>query len=130
MDENINARELRLGNWVEDEDESHLRFQVTHIEQGIGFVSDMIFINGRAEHGIIPIPLTHEILEKAGFEMYQETKYVHRYTHLANSKIGYEYEKGEPGRATYFNHYINCKYLHQLQNLYYCLTGKELEITL
>lgn len=75
------------------------------------------------------IPITPEILEKAGFEMChqnprQETFYI--------NKQGYcpFYIYTSRSDEVYYNENLPLKYLHQLQNLYFVLTGNELEITL
>lgn len=72
---------------------------------------------------VSPIQLTPEILEKCGFEtpfiMKDSVKYLDGVMiDLHNGKI-----------LLRDNHMIEIKYLHQLQNLYYALTGKELDIS-
>ena len=51
-----------------------------------------------------PIPLTEEWLLKFGFERTYNSQF------------------------RYFGHYIKIKYVHELQNLYFALTGQELTI--
>jgi hypothetical protein len=75
------------------------------------------------EDGFSPIPLTPEILEKAGFK-----KQSSGYRRLNNIILMYDNDdncwllKGHP--------FFKFQSLHQLQNLYHSLTGKELEINL
>lgn len=81
-----------------------------------------------------PIPLTPEILEKAGFEKafggYQKS--------LGNrvnaTRLGYYERTNEVYIEMTDDHYeipaATAKYLHQLQNLYFALTGEELNIEL
>lgn len=117
--------ELRVGNYVS--------------LHGIPYKVDEIFDNGvRLINGdnnyvpeyqyIKPVPLTPEILvEKAGFVM-------------KVSKDGLSYELGIFKLFTFNDKWYvsviegysfeTCQYLHQLQNLYYCLTQNELQITL
>ena len=73
-----------------------------------------------------PIPLTEEILLKCGFiidsinnfEKYPFT--IQKSNHYVTDFLFYK--NGDSG--------VVIKYLHQLQNLYFALTGKELEINL
>ena len=80
---------------------------------------------------IEPIPLTEEILLKCGFEK----GYIMYFIRICETRCylrpsyrgGYYY-----GICPYIE-LRDCKtiqYLHQLQNLYFALTGKELEIKL
>lgn len=74
---------------------------------------------------IHPIPLTEEILLKHGFEKSSDIFYdEHNWIMIRFIGNGlFFYQKGE---------YDICKlqYLHQLQNLFFILTGQELEIKL
>jgi hypothetical protein len=117
----IKANELRIGNLVMDDDDSHDVFNVEEITKGKSETENMWFINGRWSEDVLPIPLTHEILEKCGFE--KEEDY-------------YSYE----GFKLWYNDYnfyhmnsemlIHVDYLHQLQNLYFALNGEELAVNL
>lgn len=69
-----------------------------------------------------PIPLTEEILLKCGFEKIDNEFVISIY----QSKFVYS-ETMMLWRGEYLN---QCKYLHQLQNLYFVLTNEELEIKL
>lgn len=129
--------ELRIGNWIYDdegrlskikgmkpfdhsvrcdEDEGcELLFDYMHPVHGLmdGYECD----SNRCE----PIPLTPEILEKCGFEQ-------------ANGIMLWECNGVQIAYETicgYFRIYPRTnkiEYLHQLQNLYWCLVGEELEI--
>ena len=132
----INTKELRQGNKV----------MVTFTEDQAGFGKDYIgeivaVIERKVRvkedwhwielDGISPIPLTPEILEKAGFrQMLTDGWYVLRPDLCFNGWAnGFKY---------YFPYnYLNMMgadirvyYLHQLQNLYFALTGQELTINL
>ena len=107
----IKANELRIGNWYNQFDNLHQASWVT--------IKDL----SEAPESQIwckPIPLTSEILEKCGFvynklvDGYEFDKYTIRYQMMFYDGF----------RISEFN---ICKYLHQLQNLIYALTGKELE---
>lgn len=64
------------------------------------------------------IPLTPEILEKCGFVQTSAATF-------GNGIIGIYFGEGE-----YFYNHGKGKYLHQLQNLYFALTGEELNCPL
>lgn len=82
-------------------------------EFGIGVVS---------WKSIKPIPLTEELLLKCGFEI---SKYFKK-TFFSNCI--YVYKQDSFFWYDTLNDSIEIKFLHQLQNLYFILTGKELEI--
>lgn len=72
---------------------------------------------------IEPIPLTEEILLKCGFNFWGGiTSYCDREDFWSI--------KMEDGRFEIEYVELEIKHLHQLQNLYFALTGKELEIEL
>lgn len=72
---------------------------------------------------IEPIPLTEEILLKCGFKRDSDLK-----NSLCRFGIWFNIMNME---ATYLSQkLIKINYLHQLQNLYFALTGEELEINM
>lgn len=86
---------------------------------------------------IEPIPLTPEILEKCGFiktvsmlgaeKDFEYTDY--RYGMMVlntNEKWGHTEVEYDPFNIDDRGHICKVKYLHQLQNLHFCLCGKEL----
>ncbi len=79
-----------------------------------------------------PIPLTPEILQRCGFVKTYESG-IHtnwEADNLDHPEIGFTFwhEKREMKLRYYGENNINCTYLHQLQNLFFALTGQELEI--
>lgn len=118
----IQANELRIGNLVYN----FLKQPITVSWENIKWSQD-----------IEPIPLTPEILGKAGFENIGSdhlggwTKYIKK-SNVVCSDVVVSF--GEAGKNLYVTHSNNgvayCLYIHQLQNLYFALTGEELEITL
>lgn len=76
-----------------------------------------------------PIPLTEEWLLKAGFEIIGKLD-------MPNSPSDWFYSKNDfPFSITYVNKKlqfsnIDLKHVHQLQNLYFALTGEELNFNL
>lgn len=125
----MNANELRIGNWIFDSEDAPHYFQIEEIK----IVSDnlhAVYRNGSttcAEPQ--PIPLTEEILLKCGFEENSAGDYV-----LNDFLLGYiteddniQYEHTNPLMKWGI---INVLYVHQLQNLYFALTGEELIINI
>lgn len=107
----MKANELRLGNLIDRQD---YICKVTKIEEG-GIITEPLEYKGErfVEQRVEPIPLTEEWLVKFGFK------------------------KGSKGwfKTLSNNHKFNfymyknlCSNVHQLQNLYFALTGEELTI--
>lgn len=107
----INANELRIGNAVSDP---------------IGLdkmVSIEVLQNIRKGLKYTGIPLTPEILEKCGFVMHKTSQlwrkdnfYLHHYL-ISDNEYCFKYSDFTSS---------SIQYLHQLQNLYFALTGEEL----
>jgi len=131
----MNANGIRLGNWIYDLDRDR-NVQVA----GIPVSQNGIYVdwkNGAGQYtttfnNIKPIPITEEILLKAGgkaptesfdyyggflFHVFKDYKIRIRFINdrWIWDNVGFT---------------VEIKYLHQLQNLYWCLCGKELTITL
>jgi hypothetical protein len=106
----IQAKELRIGNWISYNDAS---YQIISIFLNGASIGSQI----RPEEDLTPIELTPEILEKCGVIKDGQLTF------------GYLFDK-EKGLFYYNTPTVIVKYLHQLQNLYFALTGKELEINL
>lgn len=137
----IQANDLRVGNLV-----IYLPFREVFcvkeispaaFDDGLGVAYDYVLYNkgtfaralmGQAE----PIPLTPELLERCGFEPYEKVGLMHK----GDNFIGLLYLNRKmyintlTATDSYNNIEIGCYYLHQLQNLYYVLTGEELNIQL
>lgn len=131
----INTKELRQGNKV----------MVTFTEDQVGFGKDYIgeivaVIERKVRvkddwhwielDGISPIPLTPEILEKAGFVTIGRYAIgVGGYNVFAKGRIELlQPNEGDPYILAFYEAKIT--HLHQLQNLYFALTGQELTINL
>jgi len=116
----MKANELRIGNWVYEYDALGGLF---YNQVGWGIIGDLVDGLSPCE----PIPITPEILEKAGF-----------------SNETYYYEKDEICIRIYDGKFYALamwvplesetntliESVHQLQNLYFALTGIELDINL
>lgn len=112
----IDEKELRTGNIVE--------------KDGGEYVADWVTI--KMSHNYNPIPLTSEILLKADFRLQKEGEYYLEYQNdlfiVVNNKmvVNLVFDVAEYIEEPY----DHIKYVHQLQNLYYSLTGEELNIKL
>lgn len=127
----MEAKELRIGNWVRY-DGWHPDLvaknrpiipydtQIEYIELDDYEGEDVYVIGSTHIRAFIDsyslIPLTEEWLIKFGFERWND---VYNFYHKLN---GVEIENGN----IYVGHGNEIKYVHQLQNLYFALTGEEL----
>jgi len=113
----IKANELRIGNIILDEKGDVVCVTIDTFY----WLAECV----RNEEDYKPIPLTEEWLVKLGFEKHEFSNYEYckGLFNLAHSNklnptgMFYEAERG-----TYLKH------VHQLQNLYFALTGEELTI--
>ena len=115
----MNANELRIGNYVHRQSGKMVvnRDDVYKIEN----------INLQSALKYEPIPLTEECLLKFGFIKYGHILKIH-----LNEGLGVNYNKDL--KIWYLDiHFtttakIQINYVHQLQNLYFALTGEELTL--
>ena len=147
----IEQKELRIGNYVqfyrkiEDQDLSQASICSIFETDGDYYVKfeDGFCVN--TERGIKPISLSEELILKCGFTIHDNTQsdkeYIKKYSsgrtvlnyNLVITKSCYkdsgEYRIVVVGRVSDCE-ICNIKYLHQLQNIYFALTGKELMVNL
>ena len=142
----MKANELRIGNIVTDVFYEHFKTEIKVDSVNSKGINLEITDDGNwpelSQHFITPvygfeklhgIPLTPEILEKCGFlkcinaddavlfkKQYFEIEYMEFASEQNN---GFYYDNNTP-------YELHIKSLHQLQNLYFALTGEELEINL
>lgn len=120
----LNANELRLGNWVS---ETNSKGKTFYVQINIDFLETLV-----VEPDVFdPVPLTPEILEKCGFKPHDKFDYFKNYLALGH-KGSSNYVVAEFDRIDGQGHLLRrgISYLHQLQNLYFALTGQELPINL
>jgi len=114
----MNTKELRLGNIIKG-------FTTEEVRSISGQI-----INLYAVGCYSPVELTEEWLLKFGFKKVQEDKYGCHYEneecwiYLNHNGFDLELITGDER----FNLLRTYKYVHQLQNLYFAITGKELVI--
>ena len=115
----MEAKDLRIGNWV-------LVNDTPNIIRGGGIAA---IESGYFKMKLDPIPLTPEILVKAGFEKIYKSQ---MHTTFYKDKVSYYFWHQTARQYADFmgNQYDNIQNVHQLQNLIHALTGEELNIQL
>jgi hypothetical protein len=110
----MDAKELRIGNFV--------RTTITHTNIKITIDELLEIINEPSEHQLEPIPLTEEWLLKFGFLL--DLHHHRRLTYSLNRITTYMQDGIFWIDLTHDT--LEIKHVHQLQNLYFALTGEEL----
>lgn len=119
MKAEIKADELMIGNYI------YAEVGLPSINIHAVLAQDILDINnGLCKVG--PIPLNPEILKKCGFEEVYKSP-MHSTYWIENLSYYFWHEKKKQ-YAECKGIQISIKYLHQLQNLYFALTGTHLTI--
>ena len=112
----MEASELRIGNFV----------KYLTLNGNSEILANGIYLFELGELELHEIPLTEEwvlkfggIHETGGMYFFGNVGILHYRRENEFSLMNYNYKKGKI--------YTTIKYVHQLQNLYFALTGKELE---
>ena len=128
----IIVNELRIGNCI---NRLGVPTTITAIEingEGFGYVSTKSS-GAITFNQIEPIPLTEELLLKCGFEKYLKKDVYFKKgdsfeLHQFNKYGHFSYVCGDNLEGNFIS--IRIDWLHQLQNLYFALMGRELTISL
>ncbi len=133
----LEAKDLRIGNLV---------YGVAGNKKIVAEVTDLDNVNlteypiwlaskdgdGEDEYeSIEPIPLTEEWLLKLGFEYDEFSDEDNPFLDLRYNRFLFQSDKSVNYNTVYLTINktdIKIKYVHELQNIFYCLTGNELEI--
>lgn len=141
----MKAKDLRIGNWVQYDGTFYQIESLTKVDAVVRREGTFDFGNRSIEKAQ-PIELTEELLVKIGFELvntkrlagYEMVKelennvyefFVFKIFDNNDTLLNIRKQKGggfEYGEFTK----RGIKYLHELQNAYYCLTNEELNIEL
>ena len=113
----IKANELRIGNWI------YNPLQQIPFRVDFTALSNVYYDNKLDKPRYEPIPLTEEILLKCGFEK--------KFPFYVKGNIEVRI-MGNSMPCWVSSRFVTTKdqHLHQLQNLYFALTGEELNIEL
>lgn len=131
----VQSNELRIGNWlIKDDDGLPERVSIIYPTR----VKFLGFDHATGLEGVSPIPLTTQWLERAGFEyykkqlgntdvFYEDYRMQNLIVIIKDTFIEIEYVRNglDINERTHIVNHI--QYVHQLQNLYFALTGHELE---
>lgn len=133
----INPKELRTGNWIRVEGEDSANIEINQIGFNtngfkgywVGSKGQSILLDPNDNDLVSGIPLTHEIMEKAGFSYHHTNPtvsewFIHDNPNMLGAIVF------EDDKYVYEGYEHEIKSVHQLQNLFHALTGEELEIKL
>jgi hypothetical protein len=120
----MDAKELRVGNYLlqtNQIDYDTLWFVYKCYPDSVITVGKHLFTY--EDEDIKPIPLTEEWLLKFGFDDLGYYGFGIGYFHIL-----YIEDQKNNFQFPISNKYVRVKHVHQLQNLYFALTGEELEL--
>ena len=115
----MKAQELRIGNWIKQPNGLNQIFQIDDVE-------DDYLINTFEESEIEPIPLTEEWMFRFGWH---NAGYCDE-GELWNNNDGFWLIKNTNEFSFFISEYSGMppiKFVHQLQNVIFYMTGKEIE---
>lgn len=133
----MKASDLRIGNFVKDRGNKVIRIDFMEYQES-GYSTKFgqrMFLGEEEVHPMteytdyaIPIELTEEWLLKFGFKSY-DTPFGKLFEFISS---GYTWIIDNKGNLhldySEYENIANVQCVHQLQNLYFALTGKELEV--
>jgi hypothetical protein len=128
----MKATELRINNWYNSVKWGiPVRCELTDFTQ-LDVMSDGAYDDPPIEYMFEPIPLTEEWLLKFGFEIKYDGEFAKDYK-FKNLKVRHKKQTLIYIVAIWDEDDNDCAiiyldYVHQLQNLYFALTGEELKI--
>ena len=136
----VEVRELRIGNFILHDDKI---CEVCAIySNGLMDISpiDSYIVKERNNILIEPIPITEELLSRCGFEKREivnvdtEHQYIYHHKEFGFISCNFAYCINDTNDYSEYDNVLELslplKHLHQLQNIYFDLTGKELEVNL
>ena len=127
----ININDLRLGNYIQRSGEVGLlkvlcigefidnKFQKNVVCENLLTETRLRLVEEQLEY----IPLTSEILKKAGFVYHDNQDWP-----WEHSRVSFPLKETTEGEYQYYHLNAVFKYLHQIQNIYYLMTSEELEL--
>ena len=134
----MNPKELRLGNFVSVLNKGggqSITEVYSILDEGIQCYNYNIEDNTQLYYcemfpldELTPIPITQELLLQFGFEETYKTDIRSKLDHPCNY-IGCDINRKTDNKwqLRYYGNYIICDYVHNLQNLFFFLSGNELK---
>ena len=129
----MKAEELRINSWYKSVKFGvPVKWELTDFSQ-LDVMSDGAYNDPPIDEYIEPIPLTEEWLLKLRFEVFDSVRFLgdgyNVWKQLPNSRFSLYTIDGLQWICRILAHELNeVQYVHQLQNLYFALTGNELTI--
>lgn len=125
----IRAEELMIGNWITCHFlTTNFNAQILEIRKDVVVVQDGELTNGYGYDNISPIPLTPELLEKCGFKLSINGTCYGLITNGGKCRLSlFSDGSMKLGTQDLPHQILN---LNTLQNVFYALTGNELQINL
>lgn len=121
----INKNDLRIGNLLANRDLTCHVKAVGETMMELGYFTDSVgFLREYDDEDITPIPITEDWLINFGFYLNKEGYWTHSIDSIFPRYINH----GKEWHVHIGNYPVGIFYIHQLQNLFYSLIGKELEI--
>lgn len=126
------VNDYRIGNYILDEDGElciveQLSSQLMGCYQQGSNVENKNCINSKYPSNIYAIQLTEEWLLEFGFDLLFQTCYRGRYSNFTINGI-WVYFFTDKNTVEFRDNDFKIKYVHQLQNVWFALTGEELTI--
>lgn len=117
----IDVKELRIGNYVRPKNDNGRESKIGTVFAINNYLVSVNDNNNPYDYHLLePIQITKDILSKCNFVKREWGDTVVYYNPLMELDAYF--------RLNGVDYNIEVKYLHQLQNLYFDLTGKELEV--
>lgn len=139
----IDPKELRIGNTIKTNCSSSAEIYSIASDNTFNHYNDGYVISSNSDlEDAKPIPLTSEILNKCGFTWNQhwlekDLSFCNWWMRFSNGRYDhlsiFQYQNADRNESTVTRIDFGRnrpEYLHQLQNLYFALTGEELKIEL
>lgn len=127
----METNELRIGNYIMDKKDENIEY-VYHLHD----LGDMVYINDLHPDACIPIPLTEKWLLTFGFESNCGEKYnpndesADQFEYSLESGISHIKFICKPSKGWIIklgnDDELEIRHVHEFQNLYFALKGKEL----
>jgi hypothetical protein len=121
----MKSTDLRIGNLIEYQCYDELATPKEYWVENIVDLDDLLWLNKHESENYRPMEITEDILNRFGFEADGPGWYwLNKENRLTTVGVAY----GMDNNIFEFEGFeIPIQYVHQLQNLYFALTGKELQ---